>query len=386
MKFLHVTDTHLGYRQYGLEERARDFFDVFDEAIDLAIQHKVDFVLHSGDFFHTSRPSNSVILEGLQLLSKLKSANIPIFLIPGNHDRGNKVKDVSPLHILRDFGANLIEQGTVEYEGIYISGVKYLSKIALKKIGTIKPVLERFLENSKNRGIHLLMLHQEFTPHFPHGLYLSKEIPKGFSYVGIGHLHERVMPFYNQNCMVVYPGSTEFTAFSKNEEQTPKGVFLVEKKENSLEANFIELKRRRPFLSFEFEEESFLDTVKDIKTKLESIREYSDKSPVVILKGYIEKLSIKDLNAVLAKNGIYLDKNNVLHINFLLKTREDSKKQKDIFSLHTKQIDIEKELKRLIGDELLVNHVYEIISQAKSMESIEDFKEFLKENYTKLDI
>ncbi len=386
MKFLHITDTHLGYHQYGLEERARDFFDVFNEAVDIAIEKKVDFVIHSGDFFHTSRPSNAVLIQGLQIINRLKNAGIPIFLIPGNHDRGNKVKDISPLHILRDFGANLIEQGTVEYEGIHISGLKYLSKIALKKIGSIKPVLEKFLENGKNSFFHILMLHQEFTPHFPYGMYLSKELPDGFSYVGIGHLHEMVKPFKQGTTTVVYPGSTEFTAFSKNEEKVPKGIYFIENTEDGIKTEFIELKERRPFISFEFEEQNFEQVINKIKQKLQEYKEKSKKSPVIILKGYVEKLSIKDLTVMLAKNGITPDKENILHINFLLKSKEESKQQKDIFSLSSQEIDIEKELRNLIGDEDLFNHIIEIISTAKSMESIEDFKAFLKENYKKLNL
>ena len=78
MKFLHVTDTHLGYNQYGLEERGQDFFDVFKEAVDIAIENEVDFILHTGDFFHTSRPSNQVILEGLEIINKVKVSIIAI--------------------------------------------------------------------------------------------------------------------------------------------------------------------------------------------------------------------------------------------------------------------------------------------------------------------
>ncbi len=386
MKFLHITDTHLGYHQYGLEERAQDFYDVFDEAVEIAIENKVDFVIHTGDFFHTSRPSNAVILQGIQLVNRLKSASIPLFLIPGNHDRGNRVKDVSPLHILKDFGANLIEHETLEYEGIFISGIKYLSKIAIKKIGSIRPILEKFLEQNKNGSFHILMLHQEFVPHFPNGLYLSKEVPDGFNYIGIGHLHEMIKPFKHENCTVVYPGSTEFTAFSKNEENVPKGVYLIKENNGNIEYEFIQLKKRRPFISFEFQEENFEEIVKNIKQEIEKVRETSHKAVVVTLKGHIEKLSLKDLHIILSKNGIVQNSDNVLHINFLLKKKEEAQKQKDIFSLTSKEIDIEKELKNLIGDEYLLNHVYEVISTAKSMESIDDFKNLLKENPKYLEI
>ena len=34
MKFAHLADTHLGYRQYGLFEREKDFYEVFEKVID----------------------------------------------------------------------------------------------------------------------------------------------------------------------------------------------------------------------------------------------------------------------------------------------------------------------------------------------------------------
>ena len=47
MKFAHLADTHLGYRQFGLLEREKDFYEVFDKIIDRIIEEKVDFVIHS---------------------------------------------------------------------------------------------------------------------------------------------------------------------------------------------------------------------------------------------------------------------------------------------------------------------------------------------------
>ena len=38
MKFAHLADTHLGYRQFGLLEREKDFYEVFDKIIDKIIE------------------------------------------------------------------------------------------------------------------------------------------------------------------------------------------------------------------------------------------------------------------------------------------------------------------------------------------------------------
>ena len=380
MKFLHVTDTHLGYNQYGLEERGQDFFDVFKEAIEIAIENKVDFILHTGDFFHTSRPSNQVILEGLEIINQVKNANIPIFCIAGNHDRGSKVRDISPLDILKPFGLKTIENGTVEHEGIFISGIKYISKAGIKHLGGIRPALEKILEKtSGSKNLHILMLHQEFYPLFPmSSLYTEREIPEGFNYVGIGHYHVKQKPKKINNSFVVYPGSTEFTAYSEKENSTPKGVYLVEYDNDKFNLEFIELKKRRPFIFFSFEEETFDEVIKDIKESVENSLSINPKAPVVVLKGMLKELTIKDLAEKLSKENLIPDKKNVLYFNFLTSRYIEESTEK--VNIEIDEESIYRELKELIGDEEMFFSVQNVINTLKSFESTDEMKKFLREN------
>lgn len=53
VRLLHTSDTHLGYRQYHLDERRRDFAEAFAEVVSAGIQQDVDAVVHAGDLFHT---------------------------------------------------------------------------------------------------------------------------------------------------------------------------------------------------------------------------------------------------------------------------------------------------------------------------------------------
>ena len=63
--FLVTTDTHLGYKEKH-PTLFSDAFEAFDEALSVAKQHSVDFVLHgtlivylilAGDLFDTLNPS-----------------------------------------------------------------------------------------------------------------------------------------------------------------------------------------------------------------------------------------------------------------------------------------------------------------------------------------
>jgi exonuclease SbcD len=52
MNFIHASDFHLGYAQYGLPERFWDYARAFNSVIRHAIDHWVEFILISGDLFH----------------------------------------------------------------------------------------------------------------------------------------------------------------------------------------------------------------------------------------------------------------------------------------------------------------------------------------------
>ena len=51
IRFMHIADIHLGYRQYNLFERFKDFGKAFRQIINIAIEKKVDFIICAGDLF-----------------------------------------------------------------------------------------------------------------------------------------------------------------------------------------------------------------------------------------------------------------------------------------------------------------------------------------------
>lgn len=379
MKFLHLSDTHLGYHQYGLQERAVDFFDVFNEAVDVALEKKVDFVVHTGDFFHSSRPSNQIILQGIEILRRLKDARIPIFVISGNHDRGNQVKDVSPLKILQPLGLNLIDSGVYEHEGIFLAGVKYLSKAGLKQID-FRKVLEKLLEKM-GTGFKILMLHQEFQPFFPDSkLNMFSDLPEGFDYVGVGHYHVAQPPSQINGATVVYPGSTEFTAYNEKEEEKGKGFYVVEINNGELKTEFIKFRRRRPFLFYRFNDENSDQILKKIKEDLE--KDHYDKKPVLVLKGTVKDLNYSDIRHLMKNEGIPEEK--FLHIQVNLTKEKDESYPQPIF-IDLKENTIKKELERLIGDRDLSEAVIELIDHLKTFESTDEVKKLLREKPEILD-
>jgi exonuclease SbcD len=86
-RLLHVSDTHLGKRQYGADVRRDDFAAAFEAAIDVAIAEDVDAVVHTGDLFDSRSPALPDVTRCIDALQRLDDAGIRFLGIVGNHDR-----------------------------------------------------------------------------------------------------------------------------------------------------------------------------------------------------------------------------------------------------------------------------------------------------------
>ena len=81
MRLVHLSDLHIGYRQYQRLTPAG-----IKRAIDKTIELQPDFVLIAGDVFHSVRPSNPAILHAFlqfaRLAESLPKARIVILNLP----------------------------------------------------------------------------------------------------------------------------------------------------------------------------------------------------------------------------------------------------------------------------------------------------------------
>ena len=80
----HISDLHLGYSQFSLEEREEDVYQVFHEAIDASIKERARLIILAGDLFHNFRPCGKAIITLGNTLKKLKEKQIPVVLCWAN--------------------------------------------------------------------------------------------------------------------------------------------------------------------------------------------------------------------------------------------------------------------------------------------------------------
>ncbi len=125
MKLAHLSDVHLGFRQYhrlnrqGVNQREADVAAAFRNAIEGVIEARPDLVVIAGDLFHSVRPSNPAILHSFTQFRRLRLGlpDVPIVIVAGNHDTPRSVETgtilrlfeaVEGVHVVADQPRDLI--------------------------------------------------------------------------------------------------------------------------------------------------------------------------------------------------------------------------------------------------------------------------------------
>ena len=249
MQFVHMADTHLGYRQYGLSERENDFLNVFNHAIDEVVDERPDFVIHSGDLFEYSRPPTKALLTAQNGISRLKNEKIPIYAIAGNHDIVMKKNSIPPQILYKDFGLKIISPKNPSFieKDVFIGGAPYASKYTSKHLVERLQTIEKTSSEYKKT---ILVLHQGIDRYMPYEYEIKiGEIPQSFNYCAFGHIHERIVDDFGEG-KLAYPGSTEIWRSNEVEgyKKNGKGFYLVDIGGDLPEIEKIDLKLPREFL------------------------------------------------------------------------------------------------------------------------------------------
>src|SRR5205809_3511750 len=112
MRLVHLSDLHLGYRQYqrltptGINQREADVARTFQRAVDRIIALRPDLLLVAGDVFHSSRPTNAAILHAFRQFLRIRS-ELPathVIMVAGDHDTPRTSESGSIMGLFEQIG------------------------------------------------------------------------------------------------------------------------------------------------------------------------------------------------------------------------------------------------------------------------------------------
>ena len=214
-KVLHTGDTHIGFRQYGLEERRKDFAQAFLQVVQVALDEKVSAVIHAGDLFEDRNPSAEDLLATLQGLFTLKDAGIHFLGVVGNHEQR---RGVQWLDLFESLGLAVhLRTKPFDLEGVPIYGCDFSGRRDIKLPQCEGGVLV----------CHQLLDKVEFDGE----LALEKLLQCGARYVLMGDYHE-YREWRERDVLVTYCGSTERWSL---DECAPRGVNIIDLQSGRLE-------------------------------------------------------------------------------------------------------------------------------------------------------
>jgi DNA repair protein SbcD/Mre11 len=260
VRLLHLSDLHLGFRQFqrttptGINQREWDVAQSFTRAIDRVIELRPDILLIAGDVFHTVRPTNPAILHAFAQFSRLmrELPDAIVVMVAGNHDMPRSSETLCILRLFSPLGIHVVDS---EARRLAFPE-RELSILAVPDLppGTVA------IEPDPSARFNLLVMHGEVEGAMPefagHSDRSALRISAadlnapGWDYVALGdiHVYKKVGP------KAFYSGALDYTSSNvwgeKEDERSHKlpGKGMIERDLESGKQTFHPLPVTREFL------------------------------------------------------------------------------------------------------------------------------------------
>ena len=212
MRFLHLSDLHLGKRvnEFSMLE---DQAYILKEILKIIDEQKVEAVLIAGDIYDKVIPSAEAVRLLDDFLTRLATRKLPVFLISGNHDSAERIAFGSRLMSSRQIYLSPVFEADVEpvtvsdeYGEINIYMLPFVKPSLAKRVypeeeiityqDAVNAAVQHMQINTDKRNI--LLAHQFVTgaarcdsEEMSVGGVddVDAAIFDGFDYVALGHLH-----------------------------------------------------------------------------------------------------------------------------------------------------------------------------------------------------
>lgn len=237
VRILFLADTHLGFdlptrARIQRRRRGHDFLANYFTALQPALDGQVDLVVHGGDVFNRSRVPTSVAWQAFEPLTRVADRGVPVFVVPGNHERGR----IPQLRFAQHAGIHLFNEPrtfVIDVRGVRVALAGFPSERH-----DVRTKFRDLLEATGWQGIdatvRLLCMHQcvegatvgpaNFTFTTASDVIRGADVPAGFAAVLSGHIHRHQILTTDLRgrvlaAPVLYPGSIERTSIAEAEEE-----------------------------------------------------------------------------------------------------------------------------------------------------------------------
>lgn len=227
-RFIHAADLHLGSPFQGLALKDAAIAELFIEAsrrafsglVDQAVERKVDFFIVAGDVYDGDWKDNKIGLFFNREVARLERADIPVFLLKGNHDAESVItKTITLPKNVSEFPVNKPGSFKLDHLKVALHGQGFAERSAVDNLALAYPKPEAGWFN-------IGVLHTSLTGREPHAPYAPCSVEdlrsRGYDYWALGHVHD--FEIVAADPLVVFPGNLQGRSIR---EQGAKGAVLV---------------------------------------------------------------------------------------------------------------------------------------------------------------
>ena len=225
VKFIHWSDNHIGYSRFdivdknGVNQRATDFYNTFNQAIDIIIDKKPDFTINSGDIIDMASVGNRTRDIFDKGLARLDKSGIKTIVLSGTHDVPKSRRDAHLFEISEFENIQMITQPdliemSVEGQKVNIYCVPY----SINHEEMCAWFDDTVNDTRDANAYNILVLHCDvsgvaYTKNSTNVLVLPEDIGDRYDYVAMGHFHSHHL--WNGKNNVVFAGATERQDFNE---------------------------------------------------------------------------------------------------------------------------------------------------------------------------
>ncbi len=212
-RFIHAADLHLDSPLRGLakyegapQERLRAApRQAFSQLVDLALAEAVDFMVIAGDVFDGDWKDIGTGLFFAREMARLQQADIPVFLLHGNHDAQTRISRQTTLpENVRVFASRGPQTFRLDGLQVALHGQSFAEPATMENLvlNYPEPVAGAFNIGVLHTALEGGTVHANYAP-----CSLEQLRSRGYDYWALGHVHEyRIL---NESPPVVYPGNLQ---------------------------------------------------------------------------------------------------------------------------------------------------------------------------------
>ncbi|HEV8327622.1 MAG TPA: DNA repair exonuclease [Nitrospiraceae bacterium] len=227
-RFIHTADIHLdsplrglaGYEGPAVERIRTATRQAFDYLISEAIDQEVGFVVIAGDLYDGDWRDYQTGLFFARQMGRLAKADIPAFVLHGNHDAESQItKRLTLPDGVHVFSVRKPETFRLEELGVALHGQSFRQRDVTDNLVPAypEPVDGVFNIGVLHTGMGGMGGHANYAP-----CTIGDLVAKGYDYWALGHVHHAAV--LHQNPHVVFPGNLQGRHIR---ETGPKGAYLV---------------------------------------------------------------------------------------------------------------------------------------------------------------